>query len=685
MARYWNFRAIRVCPNLGPTIVLHNIYTLQALAFVSYPKRRSGLMGTWVKTLVTLFMAFCLTALASKAAAQPSTIGLPLFDDIDLSSDGQHLLMVRAENDAYALVVKNLGTEEERILFQGGPDTGLINWCRWANASRILCSVRFYTPSPRLGYVASTRMFAVNADGSESTQLIRRVRHKVGSEVTWDAQVQDRVISWLTHDPENILIQLNRDHPNRPSVFKLNIYDNQMTRVRRPRESVRRWYASHEGTIRLAVGYTHSEKPYLYRVTERRLIPFKQPAFQGEFPPQPVGFTSDGKEAFVSMTNQKDRHGIYRVDLEEGHVVDEVFTDEAYDVFGGLIQHPTSGEPVGVRYTGHHSKIHWFDPAMAQAYTNLGAQLPGKHTRLLASDKGNQRLLVYNYGGVSPTYYIYDRSNPESVSLDVIGKDFPELDDEDVVDLEPVRYTSRDGIEIPAYMALPKGKQAPYPTILLPHGGPYARDSAEFDPWTQFFTDLGYAVLKPNYRGSVGYGEAYMQAGYKQWGLKMQEDLIDGLTWMLNRELADPNRVCMVGASYGGYSALVSAFKFHDQVKCAVSMAGISDLQAMVQRIGFFDLKKRNRERIQPGRQLVANSPIRQAEEIQSPVLLLHAVQDTVVRVRQSRRMAKELERLGKPYRYVEQERGDHFLSYTSQREQLFNEMEEFLAEHLTP
>jgi len=105
----------------------------------------------------------------------------------------------------------------------------------------------------------------------------------------------------------------------------------------------------------------------------------------------------------------------------------------------------------------------------------------------------------------------------------------------------------------------------------------------------------------------------------------------------------------------------------------------------MVQRIGFFDLKKRNRERIQPGRQLVANSPIRQAEEIQSPVLLLHAVQDTVVRVRQSRRMAEELERLGKSFRYVEQERGDHFLSYTSQREQLFNEMEEFLAEHLTP
>ena len=643
------------------------------------------LHGAGVNTLVKLLLVFVLSAFTFESAAQPATVGLPLFDDIDLSSDGQHLLMVRAENDAYGLVVKNFATNDEKVLFQGGPETGLINWCRWANATRILCSLRFYTPSPRLGYVASTRMFAVNADGSDPMQLIRPVRHNIRSDVSWDAQVQDRVISWLTNEPEHILIQLNRDHPNRPSVYKLNIYDNRMTRERRPRESVRRWYASHDGTIRLAVGYTHSEKPYLYRVTERRLIPFKQPAFQGEFPPQPVGFTTDGTEAFVSMTNQNDTHGIYRIDLVEGQVVDEVFTDEAYDIFGGLIQHPTSGEPVGVRYTGHHAKIHWFDPTMAKAYADLGSQLPGKHTRLLASDKDNQRLLVYNYGGVSPTYYMYDRSNSDAVTLNVIGKDFPELQDEDVVDLAPVRYKSRDGIEIPAYLALPKHSPAPHPTILLPHGGPYARDSAEFDPWTQFFVDLGYAVLKPNYRGSVGYGEAYMQAGYKQWGLKMQEDLIDGLNWMLDNELADPDRVCMVGASYGGYSALVSAFKFHDQVKCAISMAGISDLQAMVQRIGFFDLKKRNRERIQPGQQLVANSPIKQAEAIESPVLLLHAVQDTVVRVRQSRRMAEALERLGKSFRYVEQERGDHFLSYTSQREELFNEMESFLAEHLEP
>ena len=263
-----------------------------------------------------------------------------------------------------------------------------------------------------------------------------------------------------------------------------------------------------------------------------------------------------------------------------------------------------------------------------------------------------------------------------------LGKSFPQLDNDEVVDLTPVRYATRDGLEVPAYLATPK-TPGPHPTILLPHGGPYARDSAEFDSWTQFLVGQGFAVLKPNYRGSVGYGEAYMQAGYKQWGLKMQEDLMDGLDWLVQQEIADPERVCVVGASYGGYTALVSAYKFADKISCAVSLAGISDLEEMVQRIYSFDLVKRNRERIQDQSQLKANSPIRQVNAINVPVLLMHGKRDTVVRVQQSRQFAKALARHGKEHRDIEQEHGDHFLSLASQRAEFFSEMESFLSEHL--
>lgn len=625
--------------------------------------------------------------------AEATTAALPQFDDLDLSSDGERLLMVRAQDNTYALIVRDLSIGADRLLYQGSPETGLINWCRWANTTRILCSIRFYTQAPRLGYVTATRMFAINFDGTDRIDLIPRARNRDRWPLVWNAQVQDRVISWLTDEPEYVLIQLNRDHPNRPSVYRLNIYTNQLIRVQRPREKVRRWYASHEGKVRLAIGYRFDEVPYLYRVAGRRLLRFAHTGFQSEIPPQPIGFTADGRHAFVSMTNNHDRHGIYRLDLDNGQLLEEVFRNPAYDVFGGLIQHPGTGEPVGVGYTGHHPRFHWFDSDFESLYARVQRQLPGRYLRLIASDSNYRRLMLYNYGGISPGYYLYDIDSHEAMAetqnlmhtpaLQLIGKDHPELADDAVVDLRPVTYPSRDGTPIPAYLAEPLNGTPPYPTVLLPHGGPYARDSAEFDSWTQFLVDAGYAVLKPNYRGSVGYGEAYMQAGYKQWGLKMQEDLIDGLSWLVEENIADPDRVCMVGASYGGYSALVSAFKFHDRIRCAVSMAGISDLQAMVQRIYRFDLSTRNRKRIQPSRELQSNSPLHQVEAIQSPILLLHGAQDTVVRVRQSRRLASALEQTGKSFRYVEQPEGDHFLSYSDQREQLFAEMQSFLADHL--
>ncbi|NKC00852.1 MAG: prolyl oligopeptidase family serine peptidase [Pseudomonadales bacterium] len=627
-----------------------------------------------------LFLLFCLLVAKSAYGLNP-TAGLAQFDDLDLSRDGNHLLMVRAQENAYALVVRDLATNSDLTLYQGSHETGLINWCRWANDTRIVCSLRFYQSIPRMGFVAATRMFAINIDGTERLELVRPARNRLGSPPVWNAQVQDRVVNWLGDDPSHILVQINRDHPNRPSVYRLNIYDNDLIRTQRPRRLVRRWYASHEGTVRLAIGYRYDETPVLYHVVGRRLVPLSGNGFKSEIPPQPVGFTTDGKDAFISMTNGQDRHAIYRLNLETGELTEEVFRHPGYDIFGGLFQHPKTGEPLGVGYTDHHPNFEWFDDEMERLVNHIEDELPGKYFRLLATDAAYKKMLVYTYGGISPRYYIY---NLETDSLDLVGHSYPQLKDEAVVDLAPMQYTSRDGTKIPAYVATPQGPP-PYATVLLPHGGPYARDSAEFDPWTQFLVDAGYAVLKPNYRGSVGYGEAFMQAGYRQWGLKMQEDLIDGLYSLVDQGLADPDRVCMVGASYGGYSALVSTFKFNEQIKCAVSMAGIADLKKMVERTAFFDLKKRNRERIQSSKNLAANSPLAQVQDIDTPILLVHGVQDTVVRVRQSRRLANALAQHGKNFRYVEQPIGDHFLSYKSQREQLFGEMDSFLAEHLKP
>ena len=604
---------------------------------------------------------------------------LPRFDDLDLSPDGQHLLMVRAGEEVYDVVVRNLETGNENLVMPGSTTEGLINWCRWGNSSRIVCSVRYYVPAPKLGQIAHTRMFAINVDGSDKLALIPRAKNRDRWPLVWNPQVQDRVVSWLVEEDDNILVQLNRDDRNRPSVYKLNIYNNAMSRIKRPRGMVRRWYSTYDGKVRMAIGYRKETIPIVYHVDGRRLTEYTGAAFRSEIPPQPLGFSSDETEVYLSMTNGEDRHGIYRVALETGEILGEIFRDPDFDVFGGIVTHPESGAPVGVNYLRHHPRMVWFDERLESLFDHMRARLPGEHMRLVSSDRHYNRFVLYNYGGVAPRYFLFER---EADVLTEIGADFPALQDAAVRDLRPVKYPTRDGLEIPAYVATPTG-EGPYPTVLLPHGGPYARDSAEFDPWTQFLVDRGIAVLKPNYRGSVGYGEAHMQAGYKQWGLKMQEDLMDGLNWLVDSGIADPERVCIVGASYGGYTALVSAYKFADRIDCAVSLAGISDLEKMVERMYSFDLARRNRERIQDSPELRANSPIRQVGSIDVPVLMLHGSRDTVVRVNQSRKLAEALRKLGKTYRYVEQPMGDHYLSMSSQREQFFDELGGFLSQHL--
>ncbi len=606
---------------------------------------------------------------------------IPQFDDLNLSPDGKHLMMVRSSGEAYDLVVRNLEAGSDARLLQGGGDNGLINWCRWASDSRLICSVRYYLPAPRLGHIARTRLIAMDVDGSNRLGLVPRAKSLQRRPREWNAQVQDRIVSWLADDPEHVLVQLNRDRPNRPSVFRLNIYTNKLARVQRSRDKIRRWYATNQGDVRLAIGYRDERHPVIYRVDGHRLFEFSGLGFQSEIPPQPLGFSADQSEVFMSLANGEDRRGIYRVDMNTGKVVEALYRDPDFDVFGGIIAHPASGEPVGVSYLGHHPKLAWFDERLADLFGAIKAALPGSQMRLISSDVAYQRFVLKTYGGIGPRYYLYDRAG---AAAKLIGLDYPELDDADVVDLEPVYYTTRDDLEIPAYLARPRGP-GPFPTVLLPHGGPYARDSAEFDAWSQYLVNHGIAVLKPNYRGSVGYGEAYMQAGYQQWGLKMQEDLMDGLDWLVAEGIADPARVCVVGASYGGYTALVAAYKYTDKINCAVSLAGISDLEETVERLYNFDLAERNRERIQSGRELRANSPIRQVDSIDVPLLLLHGKRDTVVRVKQSRMFAAALERAGKPFRYVEQDNGDHFLSVTSQRKEFFVEMRDFLTEHLSP
>jgi dipeptidyl aminopeptidase/acylaminoacyl peptidase len=300
-----------------------------------------------------------------------------------------------------------------------------------------------------------------------------------------------------------------------------------------------------------------------------------------------------------------------------------------------------------------------------------------------------KRVLVQVSSGSSPAVYQlvdFDRGR-----ADIVAEQYPDLARAKLGEVRYLDYPARDGTRIPAYLTLPPGAtERSLPLVVLPHGGPESSDDEGFDWLSQFLATRGYAVLRPQFRGSTGLGEQFRLAGYRQWGLRMQDDVTDGVAHLVTTGLADPKKVCIVGASYGGYAALAGAAFTPDLYACAVSIAGISDLPAMLT-----DLRLDHGEdtdslhywydHIGPPSDpnVVARSPARNAAAVVAPVLLIHGIDDSVVRIRQSEIMSRGLEQLGKPVTFVRLDGEDHWLSREATRQRVLQELEAFLGTHL--
>jgi dipeptidyl aminopeptidase/acylaminoacyl peptidase len=275
----------------------------------------------------------------------------------------------------------------------------------------------------------------------------------------------------------------------------------------------------------------------------------------------------------------------------------------------------------------------------------------------------------------------------------VIAKAYPDLSPADLGEEKPYPYKSRDGLDIHAYLTLPPGK-APknLPTVIFPHGGPAYRDRLAFDWWAQFMASRGYAVLQPNFRGSSGYGVTFRDAGNGQWAGKVQDDITDGVHKLIADGIADPKRICIVGASYGGYAALAGATFNPNQYACAISYAGIADLQLFIDRdvyVGGDESESSSlwEARIGAGKsetsKLDAMSPYAHADQVKIPILLIHSSKDVTVPIEQSQIENKALLSAGKNVQFITLDGDDHYLSLGATRVQLLKEVEKFLAAHI--
>jgi dipeptidyl aminopeptidase/acylaminoacyl peptidase len=404
----------------------------------------------------------------------------------------------------------------------------------------------------------------------------------------------------------------------------------------------------------------------------------------------PVLFDRDDPDvAWVRSNHEGPTTGLYRYRFSTRTFIEKLFVNPEVDIDNVFLD-PLERRVVGIRYTLAESKVHWFDPEVAALVEDVRQRIAARHLYVPSWSTDYRRVIFY---GESPDlpgrYYLYDRATKD---LKYFAYAYPKLENVPMAPMRATSYKARDGLEIPAYLSLPAGvttarPQKPLPAIVMPHGGPGARDFSSFDPLVQLFTNRGYAVLQMNYRGSSGYGSEFQAAGHREWGQAMQDDVTDGTRWLATEGIADPQRTCIVGWAYGGYAALMGAVKEPALYSCVVSIAGLSDLPAFINSWRNFINYRIYTRNIGDGWKdrgsLEENSPVNGAQRIRAPVLLAHGTDDRVVPIQQTTDMAKALKRAGKKYEYVELEDADHSVQRGPERLKLFTAVDEFVTRSL--
>ena len=600
----------------------------------------------------------------------------------DLSPDGSKLVFISTVAGERFVVVRDLLKQEapQRPVLRGTTDSYDVAACYFKTNAKLLCSFRGIEHDFGSPYAAS-RLVVVASEGGRPHVLFQSQSWMHSS--IEGTQFQDRILHWLPDDPEHVLIELSDSTSIFPGVFTLNI-DSGVTRtVVGSHPPVLDWIADRDGVVRFGYGFRDDSALYLARNSAkdqwRTLEKFKR--FEdARF--EPLGFGPLPNQLFV-LAPQQDRDAIWQMDLAENSDYQLLFARPDVDV-DGLVTWPDQ-HVVGFLYNTDQPHTEFIDPEAAAIDRAMDQAVPGTFHHVVDTARDGHLLLIRSFSDVEPgIYHLLDMSKHE---LTAIGRVNSALSRATLAPTKPVVVPGPGGISMHGYLTLPVGTTPgqPIAAVVFPHGGPYARDAWGFDDLVQLMANRGYAVLQVNFRGSTGYGREWRRAGHQAWGTIMHEDITAGARWLVSQGIADPTRMCIVGWSYGGYAALTAAMKEQHLYRCAVSIAGVSDLSQLARDdSGFYGGRDAVRDATGSDKaQLAAQSPVLHADQIKIPVLLVHGDDDSTVRLSQSEAMAKALRQHGVPNELVVIKGGEHSLLRPQMRLTLYTKLEAFLAANL--
>ncbi|WP_380783455.1 alpha/beta hydrolase family protein [Sphingomonas sp. R86520] len=647
---------------------------------------RSCLLAGGIVPAIVVAQAAPPKAATIEAPAPPATTApvavetfakLPGMENPKLSPDGTRIAAKMAINGQQVLVVAPLFEDKKASAVRVGASVD-INWWRWVGDDWLAVGVG----SQDMLYgeeIYITRTLGVKADMTKVNRI----------DWTHSGVRADDVL-WVARDgtPRILLSRqtgIESESQWYPQVAEVDLSTGRTKTVAGSQANVFSWYADGAGTVRMGYRYDDDSRKsaLLYRSTNRDAFKVIASARGSQDIVIPLTFRADGTAIATDDSNGRDE--VFEVSLPDLKLGKKVYGADGYDV-DGVVENATGDDVDGITVTDRFGHIVWLNPALKEIQGSIDKAVGARRARIISWNRSRTRFLVQVGSPSQPgALYFYDLANG---TMQRYAWQNDVLKARSLSPVSTIRYKARDGVEVEALLTLPRGHGPKnLPLIVLPHGGPFARDSEDWDWWAQYLAETGYAVVQPNYRGSSGYGTAFAKLGEGQWGLKMQDDLDDAVTHLAKQGIADPKRVCMAGASYGGYAAMRAAQRngvgAAAQYRCAISYAGVSDLQAMQNYDGKFLYGKTRSDWLKkqaPDYRSV--SPRFGAETFSIPILLLHGKEDKRVPVKQSRMIAAALKQAGKPYEYIEQPLGDHHFTRGEDRLEFLKAMGAFLAKY---
>lgn len=586
-----------------------------------------------------------------------------------LSPDGTKLAYVAPYNGVLNVWVKSLDRDDDRVVTN--------------NTSR---GIHHYSWT----YDNQSILYMYDSNGKENHQIYRcNLQTNIVTCLTPYENVQARISDYRKEFPDRLLIEMNKDNPAYFDVYELNLKTSACTLIFKNPGDVVESFADHDMAIR---GITKPLSDGGYEVLVRNKVaePWHQVLTWGldeNTSTHIIGFNKDGTHLLMldSRTTNANQLISLNIATKEREII-FANAEQQNDISNAWF-HPNNGSIISIDVAAERTKTTILDPAFADDFKVLQTIEPGDFS-IVSSDLAVTKMIVVYYKDISPShFYVYDRATKKATFLFTTQ---PELEQYNLCPMEPITIAARDGFPLHGYISYPAlARKHMLPLVLFVHGGPWARDHWGINPVVQLLTNRGYACLQLNFRGSTGYGKTFLNAGNKEWGRAMHNDLIDGITWAINTGVADPKHIAIMGGSYGGYASLCGAAFTPDAFCCAVDLFGVSNLITLITNKPAYwkhieaTFKKRIGDLVADEALLKERSPLFSAHNIKCPMLVVQGANDVRCTMAESQHIVAALKARNIDCTYLVFENEGHGLAKPENRLTMYAAIEKFLAKQL--